>query len=182
MKPSNGLKAPAWIVGPSGTGKTMLCQVLAQQFRSQFAVATLAERPIGHPPCACSRRSCLNWACPLSGHGRRRTASLTDRPPGHRASLPSDGLLLVIDEAHSLPWRLMEELRMITNLVRDGQPRVRLILAGPPLLEERFATHGWIPSPALGCSLLFGIVQSRRDVCLCASPGRSFLGERHAAI
>ena len=29
---------------------------------------------------------------------------------------------------------------MITNLVRDGQPRVRLVLAGSPALEERFAS------------------------------------------
>ena len=33
------------------------------------------------------------------------------------------GLLLLVDEAHALPWRLLEELRMISNLVRDGMPR-----------------------------------------------------------
>ena len=41
--------------------------------------------------------------------------------------------------AHTLPYRLLEELRLITNLVRDGQSRVQLILAGGPVLEERFA-------------------------------------------
>jgi hypothetical protein len=50
------------------------------------------------------------------------------------------GLLLLVDEAHTLPWRLLEELRMITNLVRDGQPRVRVVLAGGPQLEERLAS------------------------------------------
>jgi hypothetical protein len=34
---------------------------------------------------------------------------------------------------------LLEELRMITNLVREGQSRVRLILSGSLLIEERFA-------------------------------------------
>ena len=29
---------------------------------------------------------------------------------------------------------------MITNLVRGGQPRVRVVLAGGPLLEERLAS------------------------------------------
>jgi hypothetical protein len=50
------------------------------------------------------------------------------------------GLLLVVDEAHTFSWRLMDELRMITNLARHGEPRVRLVLAGGPRLEERFAS------------------------------------------
>jgi hypothetical protein len=49
------------------------------------------------------------------------------------------GLLLLIDEAHTLPLRLWEEIRLITNLVRDGQPRVRLVMAGGMALEERLA-------------------------------------------
>ena len=31
------------VVGPSGTGKSLLCQVMAEQFRDTFAVATLAS-------------------------------------------------------------------------------------------------------------------------------------------
>lgn len=46
----------------------------------------------------------------------------------------------MIDEAHALPLRLLEEVRMITNLVRDGQPRVRLVMAGGSKLEEKFAS------------------------------------------
>ncbi len=48
--------------------------------------------------------------------------------------------MLIVDEVHTLPLRLLEELRLITNLVRNGQPRVRLVLAGTPQLEERFAS------------------------------------------
>ena len=48
-------------------------------------------------------------------------------------------MLLIIDEAHTLPIRLLEELRMLTNVVRDGQSRVRLVLAGGSRLDERFA-------------------------------------------
>jgi hypothetical protein len=51
----------------------------------------------------------------------------------------AEGVLLIVDEAHTLPLRLFEDIRMITNFARDGQPRVRLILCGGPLLEERFA-------------------------------------------
>ena len=38
-----------------------------------------------------------------------------------------------------LPLRLLEEVRLLTNVVRDGQSRVRLVLAGIMALEERLA-------------------------------------------
>src|SRR5690606_27915613 len=57
---------------------------------------------------------------------------------------PSDrcphGMLLRIDQAHTLLLRLLEEVRLITNLVRHGEPRVRLVLAGNAKLEERWAS------------------------------------------
>jgi hypothetical protein len=52
----------------------------------------------------------------------------------------SRGMLLLVDEAHALPLRLLEEIRLLSNLVRGGQPLVRLVLAGGPVLEERFAS------------------------------------------
>ena len=45
----------------------------------------------------------------------------------------------------------MEEVRMITNLVRNGQPRVRLVLAGSSVLEERFARPDSGIDSASGC-------------------------------
>ena len=49
-----------------------------------------------------------------------------------------EGMVLLVDEAHTMPLRLFEEIRMLTNLADDRAPRVRLVLAGGPLLEERF--------------------------------------------
>jgi hypothetical protein len=51
-----------------------------------------------------------------------------------------EGLLLLVDEAHTLPLRLIEEIRLLTNIVRDGQSRVRLVLAGGMALEEQLAS------------------------------------------
>jgi hypothetical protein len=48
------------------------------------------------------------------------------------------GLVLLVDEAQFLSLRLLDEIRMLSNLVREGQPRVHVVLAGNPLLEERF--------------------------------------------
>ncbi len=131
-------EGPALILGPAGTGKSTLCQVIAQQMRERFRVAMLASARL------CTRRALLqNILFELKLPYR-------DRDEGElRLSLidalePSDkcphGMLLIVDEAHMLPLRLLEEIRMITNLVRQGQPRVRLVLAAGMVLDERMAS------------------------------------------
>jgi len=125
------------LIGPAGTGKSLLGLVLADQFRTTFDIAYLASGRIE------SRRELLQGILfelnlPYRGmeEGELRL-SLIDylsQPTSGR-----QGMFLFVDEAHTLPLKLLEELRLITNLVRNGTPRVRLVLAGGPVLEERFA-------------------------------------------
>ncbi|HZZ29068.1 MAG TPA: AAA family ATPase [Pirellulales bacterium] len=137
------------LVGPAGTGKSLLCQVLAEQFRRALQVALLASGQL------CTRRALLQaisfeLGLPYRGmeEGDLRLALVDHLSPRSKAgettspdqaSLAGAPLLLIVDEAHTLPMRLLEELRLITNLIRNGQPRVRLVLAGSPQLEDRFA-------------------------------------------
>lgn len=126
------------LVGPSGTGKTLVCHLLADQFRQQFAVALLSNGRLT------TRRELLQAILFELGLPYRRMEEgelrlslmdyLSSDQPGNQ------GLLLLLDEAHTFPIRLLEEVRLITNLVRHGQPRVRLVLSGSPVLEERFAS------------------------------------------
>ena len=53
--------------------------------------------------------------------------------------MTSTGMVLLVNEAHTLPLRLLDEIRLLTNLARNGQPLVRVVLAGAPVLEERLA-------------------------------------------
>ncbi|MHB1034698.1 MAG: ExeA family protein [Pirellulales bacterium] len=126
------------VIGPSGTGKTLLCQVLAEQFKNTFAVAILSSGRLA------TRRALLQAILFELGRPYRRMEEGELRLALIDYLTPSEecphGLLLLIDEAHTLPLRLLEEIRMITNLVRGGQPRVRVVLAGGPALEERLAS------------------------------------------
>lgn len=127
----------ACIIGPPGTGKTLLCQILAEEFANRFSVALLGGRLSSRQALFQAILYELRLPYRNMDEGELRLALLDELEPttdGH------EGLLLIVDEAHTLPWRLMEEVRLITNLVRCGQPRVRVVLAGGPLLEERFAS------------------------------------------
>lgn len=126
------------LIGPAGTGKTLLCQLLADRFRGQFAVALLSN---GHLN---TRRELLQAILFELGLPYRRLEegelrlSLIDYLSSDQSA--GQGMLLLLDEAHTFSLRLLEEVRLISNMVRHGQPRVRLVLAGGPALEERFAS------------------------------------------
>ncbi len=126
------------IVGPSGTGKTLLCQLLADQFTSIFSVVLLTSGRLGTRQ-ALLQATLYELGLPYRGmdEGELRLSLLDHLEPTPGGT---EGLLLLIDEAQTLPWRLLEEVRMFTNLVRNGLARVRVVLAGSPVLEERFAS------------------------------------------
>jgi type II secretory pathway predicted ATPase ExeA len=129
-------EGPALVISAAGMGKSLLLQALAAHYQRRFDVVLLA--------CArlCSCRALLQAVLfelglpyRLRDEGRLRF-SLLDHL---LAAKQSSELLLLVDEAQSLSVPLLDELRVMTNLIRDGAPRVRLVLAGLPPLEECFA-------------------------------------------
>lgn len=131
-------EGPGLVIGPAGTGKSLLCNILAQHFRGKLQVAHLAGARL------CTRRALLqNILFELKlpyrdmDEGELRLSLVDHLEP--RSGGP-EGLLLLVDEAHTLPLRLLEEVRLLTNVVRDGQSRVRLVLAGGMALEERLSS------------------------------------------
>ena len=124
------------VVGGAGIGKSIFCSVIAQHLRPTHQVVTLAGGE------CLSRRTLLQSILHRLGRpfrmeeGELRLA-LVDYIGGY--SLPTTGLVLVIDEAQLLEVPLLEELRLLTNLVRYDQPCVHLVLAGNHEVEERLA-------------------------------------------
>ena len=131
-------EGPALLVGPVGSGKTLVCQLVAEQFRDTFKVCHLANSHL------CSRRALLQAILFELGleyrgmeEGELRLSLIDSLRPDEQSQ---NVLLLLVDEAHALPTPLLEEIRMISNLVRDGESQVRLLLAGLPQIEERLAS------------------------------------------
>src|SRR5436190_805984 len=127
---------PGLVVGGPGTGKSLLLQVLAAQYHEQSDIVL--------PACArlCTRRALLQSILFELGlpYRSRDEGELRLSLLDHLLSKEEcpTGLLLLVDEAQTLPPALLDELRVLTNLVRGSLPRVRLILAGSSSLEECF--------------------------------------------
>ncbi|PQO41622.1 ExeA family protein [Blastopirellula marina] len=131
-------EGPALLIGGPGLGKSLLLKVLAQDLQAQRHIAFLQCGRV------CSRRALLQallyeLQLPYRGleEGELRL-SLVD----FLRSKEDDrqGLLIFIDEADTLPTRLLDELRLLTNISANGESLVGMALAGGMTLEERFAS------------------------------------------
>jgi hypothetical protein len=58
----------ALLIGPAGAGKSLLLQVLAEQFRGRFGIALLGSGRFNNSirAASCCRRSSTNSACPIA--------------------------------------------------------------------------------------------------------------------
>jgi len=125
---------PAMVIGSAGIGKSMFLEVLAEKYRGFFKIACLNCSP------EATRAEMLQQILfeldrPYQGmnEGELRLSLLEYLKAGEKCP---NGALILADDAHMLSPELLAELNAISNLVRDGIPRVRLVLAGKPRLEE----------------------------------------------
>ena len=126
------------ITGDSGCGKTLLCRVLAKQFESELDVAVLCGRNL------CSAKTLFQMILAQIGIPyRHRDENELRISVFDYLSLPEyslRGLLIIVDEAHTLRLRILEELRQLIDSVFTTRSGVRLVLVGTPALEEKL-TH-----------------------------------------
>ena len=125
------------VTGDAGSGKTLLCRVLAKQFETDLDVAVLCGRNL------CSARTLFQMILAQIGISyRNQDESELRISVFDYLSLPEyslRGLFIIVDDAHTLRLRILEELRQLIDSVFTSRSGVRLLLVGMPMLEEKLA-------------------------------------------
>ncbi|MDO5553911.1 MAG: AAA family ATPase [Planctomycetia bacterium] len=130
----------ALIFGSAGLGKSLLLRRLARDFEEEYAVVrtltpirtskSLLQHILAglHQTwCGCDENELrLFLADYLQKNGEQK-------------------LILLIDEAQTLPLAAFEDIRALLDLGTDHAPLVSIVMAATPRLEERLTRHAFAP-------------------------------------
>ena len=122
------------MTAPAGLGKTLVCQFLARELENRFTVVYLPTANF------LTRRSLLQAILFELGHSYVRMGDQELRlalTSVIRRLRPGRGTIaLIVDEAHLLAPRMLEELRALTNFADAGESLLRLVISGQLSLDE----------------------------------------------
>ena len=128
-------QGPALILGSAGTGKTMLLAILAQRLAAQYRICHLRDGGLDNR-LDFWKTLLFELGLPVPGADandcRRALLSALRQQPEFAGDL-----LLLIDEAHTLSEDVLEQLRLLSNIVEQGHSRIQFVLAGNHPLEEQ---------------------------------------------
>lgn len=129
------------LLGDAGTGKTTLLQAsLAQLDRTGIECVLLNNPTLTRSEFCEAVASGFGLGADVVGSKTRFLAALRERLElNHKEGRFS---ALVIDEAQSLPYELLEEVRLLSNIETPTRKLLNVILAGQPELAERLNEHG----------------------------------------
>jgi type II secretory pathway predicted ATPase ExeA len=125
-------------IGGVGTGKTLLATLLAESQRATARVALLASTRL------IRRRALLQailhaLARPYRGMDESELRLALGDALGGTGGDPRP-VALIVDDAHTLRASVLDEIRLLLDHVRLGEPLVRAVLVGAPLLEDHLAS------------------------------------------
>jgi type II secretory pathway predicted ATPase ExeA len=126
-------EGPALVVGPNGTGKSTVCELLIEHFRKSHQIVHFRSA------CFATGRDLIEqFLISLGGTLQQTTAELRAAIVSHVCNLVEnpEPILLVVDEAHRMPPEIIRELQSLQNIVHQGNSRICIILAGTLKIEE----------------------------------------------
>ena len=128
---------PVIAIGDIGTGKSLLLAKLAAEYQSAFRVADIdCSRVNSRKDLLQNILFQLGKPFTMDSETELRFAVIENANP---TEANPNGLLILVDDADKLGADVFDELRQLTNIVVDGSPQVRLVLAGRQALEDRLS-------------------------------------------
>src|SRR3989338_1546249 len=123
------------ITGEIGTGKTTLCRALLPPVAPSTRPALILQPQLSELQLLQSivQDFGLN---PMRGNNRLGLFTQLNQFLLEQAGLGRN-IVLVIDEAQNLSLRLLEQIRMLSNLETDKSKLIQIVLVGQPQLREK---------------------------------------------
>jgi MSHA biogenesis protein MshM len=125
------------VTGEVGTGKTLVCRKLINDLPAQYHCAYLPNPYLTPKELRWAVAGELGLALPNKLDQQQLTRLIHER----LLALNHQGfhVVLVLDEAQSLPDDSIEALRLFTNLETESRKLLQVVLFGQPELDERLA-------------------------------------------
>lgn len=134
------------VIGSSGVGKTLLLRLLRKKLESEFTVASISNGKLNCPK-DFLRQLAFELRLPVgtsSGSVSSGNISSENDELQYRFALtefarqePTQGIVLLIDEAQYLDNSVLEEIRLLMNTDDGTKPFFRVVLAGTLEFEEK---------------------------------------------
>jgi general secretion pathway protein A len=129
------------LTGGVGTGKTTLINVLVKSLKPAVKVCVLSN------PILASTQFlhfiAAKLGIPVFKNKGKFLQDFTELLG--KCVKNKEKILLIIDEAHVLPVKLLEEIRLLSNMAGDGHNVLSIFLVGQPELLDRLAHERLLP-------------------------------------
>ena len=122
------------ITGEVGTGKTTLCRALLNQLDDRTKSAFIFNSNLSELQLMQTIAEDLGITAEKKGKGA--LFSELNRFLIQQLSL-GNNVVLIIDEAQNMSRRLLEQVRMLSNLEAENQKLIQIVLVGQPELREK---------------------------------------------
>ncbi len=121
------------IVGEVGTGKTTICRSFLRELRTNFSIAYVFNPAINELELLQTINAELGLPSEIESKKKLvdtlNTFLLAERKKGHR-------VVVIIDEAQALQPRVLDQLRLLSNLETETKKLIQIVLIGQPELDE----------------------------------------------
>ena len=126
------------LVGEAGTGKTTVIRAAIERQPNRVHCVHI------HNP-ALTRAEFIRILAAQFGLTDAASTSKADlllelEPLLRRRQQAQETTVLIVDEAQSLPFELLDEIRLLTNIETNAEKLLTLVIAGQPEIAERFDT------------------------------------------
>ena len=127
------------VTGEVGTGKTLLCRKLLNEIPDAFKIAYIPN-PALTPE---EMRFALASELGIRGLSNINQQQLTQKIQLKLLDLQNkgQGVILIVDEAQTIPWETFEALRLFTNLETESRKLIQVVLFGQPELDQMLQTE-----------------------------------------